>query len=482
MLDITSIGFDKTAVERSICKKSFFQFFKMFWKTISGEPLVLNWHIRYLCDEMQTMAERVFNRQEKLFDYCINISPSSSKSSLISVLLPAWIWTNMPSCQIITCSYAFPLASDLSQKSRDVISSELYRKLFPEIQLRGDKNMKHHYQNTLGGWRYACGIDGIATGFHAHIIIIDDPLDPTRAMSEIELRAANTFVNDTLDSRKVQAANCPMILVMQRLSIEDTTEVFLKRKKLNHICIPAEMSDDIRPKELEQFYVNGLMDPIRLSRGVLAEKKAKGDHYYGTQFMQSPLPVGGGLFKTERIKRAHTPKHFQSMVRAWDKAASISQRAAYTCGTLLGLDYEDRVWVLDVVRGRWDSFDREQKILQVAKKDGKNVRVVLEQEMGSGGAESANNTMKRLMGHKVTIIKVTAAGGGKEDRAEPLSVQMNASNLWVPLEIDWWDEWINEFKHFPNSKYKDQVDSAAHAFNELTKKKKRIGGLVNRWS
>lgn len=106
---------------------------------------------------------------------------------------------------------------------------------------------------------------------------------------------------------------------------------------------------------------------------------------------------------------------------------------------------------------------------------------MVEQEPGSGGKDSALATIKRLIGHRVRAVK---ASGDKEVRADELSVAVNAGLVWFPEKYrqdgqwaGWCKEWIEEAKHFPHSTFKDQVDSAATGFNELTRPKRRIGAL-----
>jgi hypothetical protein len=84
----------------------------------------------------------------------------------------------MPSARIITGSFSERLALDLSRKSRDVVMSEKYHELFPEIELREDQNTKGYFVNTKGGIRYAVGVGGSVIGMHAHFLIPDDPIDP----------------------------------------------------------------------------------------------------------------------------------------------------------------------------------------------------------------------------------------------------------------------------------------------------------------
>jgi len=99
--------------------------------------------------------------------------------------------------------------------------------------------------------------------------------------------------------------------------------------------------------------------------------------------------------------------------------------------------------------------------------------VGVEQEGGSGGKESAENTVRNLAGFRVRIDKPT---GSKVDRADPFSVQVNAGNVYV-VRAPWNQIWINEMMYWPDARFKDQGDSAAGAFNMLRKRGRRVGAF-----
>jgi predicted phage terminase large subunit-like protein len=479
-------SFTRQELERSLARDSFYDFVRIFWDVVIAEKPVWNWHIRYLCEQLQLVAERIFEGKGKLYDLVVNIPPGTTKSTIISVMLPVWCWVNMPSCRYIGASYSETLALDLSLKSRDIVQSERFQELFPEIKLREDQNTKTYFKNTHGGYRYAVGVNGTVTGMHAHVIAIDDPLDPLKSRSDADLKTVNYWIDRQLSNRKVDKKVSVMILVMQRLHQDDPTTLFLKRRKVRHVCLPAEDGPNVRPSEVRAMYKSGLLDADRLDSEVLKEEKQKGGQYYASQFLQDPVPAEGERFKVNRLKHGSPPDKWQNLVRSWDKAGTAAG-GAFTVGTLLGLDTDGRFWVLDVTRFRHDSFEREQLIRRTAELDGYKVRVVVEQEPGSGGKESAENTATRtLRGYRVTIIKVDKTTGGKEERADPWSVQVNAGNVYLPEHQwdvisnswkDWAENWVEEHKYFPFGRYKDQVDSAALAFSVCGKRKVQIGGI-----
>lgn len=326
-----NVVFSEDELLRELCRDSLYFFVQEFWGEIVQEDPVWNWHIKALCDEFQRIAQRVFDGLPLDADTTVNISPGSTKTLIASIMFPAWIWTRMPHAVIISASYALEgIADDASSKSRDVIQSEKYQRLFPEIKLREDTNAKANFKNTRGGVRYAFGIGGSVTGKHAHFIIVDDPLNPEQAASEAELTRANRWMERTLPSRKVNKKVCPTILIMQRLHENDPTGARIEREKNgyrhNHWCLPAELTDDVRPEWCRGHYVDGLMDPVRCDAEVLQQvEREQGEYVLASQYHQTPIPEGTAIFHVAKltIEEAHKVPRLLKEVRAWDKAACL---------------------------------------------------------------------------------------------------------------------------------------------------------------
>lgn len=461
----------------SVCRESFYDFVIQHWEVLNRTPFIDNWHIKYLCDVFQAEAEKVFSGIPADYDVLvINVPPGSTKSTIFSIMGPAWIWTRMPSAGIIGASYTYSLAVDLSRKNRAVVRSEKYNALFPDIKIIDDQNSKGHFVTTVGGDRNSVGVRGDIIGRHGDFIIIDDPLNPKASRSDLDLAGADRFIQEELLNRKKSKSIFLVVLVMQRLCQNDTTGTFLKQAedgeiKIKHICLPAEISDNVTPPELKKHYKSGVMDVIRLSPEILKKEKAKGEYYYAGQFEQSPVPAGGGMFKVDKFiiqDTAPTLNLFSKIVRYWDKAGT-SQGGAFTVGVKLGMA-KDKFWVLDVVRGQWDAAEREAIIKKVADEDGSFVIQALEMEPGSAGKESAQGTVRNLAGHRVVIDRPT---GNKEWRADKFAGQVNAGNVCL-VRAKWNADYLNELGFFPYSTYKDQVDASSGAFKVLNQTK-RIG-------
>jgi predicted phage terminase large subunit-like protein len=488
---------DPLSLLRKLNDKSLYNFIRCFWSEISQDEFKPNWHIQYLCQQLEIIAERVGTNQHKAYDLIINIPPGTTKTITCSIMFPVWCWTKWYWMRFITTSYSAALSLESAEYSRDLIRSDKFQMLYPELDIKQDKDTKSNFRVVKkyqvspghapridwGGNRYSTSVGGTLTGFHAHILIVDDPLNPHQAMSETELLNCNRWMEQTLPTRKTDKAVTPMVLIMQRLHEDDPSGHLLEKKKANvkHISLPGEIlnyKDQLKPIELEQYYEDGLLDTKRMSWDILKDLEADlGQYGYSGQVGQKPTPPGGGMFKVDHFQTILTmpaPVNVIQSVRYWDKAGTDAKeikkggKACYTAGTKMNKLASGKWVISDMKRGRWSSEEREQIIRETAEADGRDVEIGVEQEPGSGGKESAQGTIRNLAGYSVFAECPT---GDKIFRADPYSVQVNNGNVML-LKGDWNYEFIKEHENFPFSTYKDQVDASSGAFNRLISKKK----------
>jgi len=479
---------ERATAER--CRRSFPYFIRTFWDEVSPDALKWNWHIDVLCEELTGLAERVAKGLPKKHDLVINVPPGTTKSITCSIMFPVWCWTRWEWMRFITCSYSGALSLEHAEYSRELVRSDTFQKLFPDLSIKYDKDTKSNFRiqrKTLdengqekiiiGGNRYSTSVGGTLTGFHGHVLIVDDPLDPQRAVSDVEVKKANRWIEQTLSTRKVNKAVTPTILIMQRLHQNDPSGHLLakEKKNLRHVCLPGEIRhyrEEVKPTHLVERYVDDLLDPVRMDWDVLEEMEQDlGQYGYAGQVGQRPTPPGGGMFKVDMFEVVdHILSPPVKTARYWDKAGTQDD-GAFSVGVKMSQLRNGKFLIHDVKRGQWSSDIREQHIRSRAEADGRDVTVWIEQEPGSGGKESAESTIKNLAGFVVYADRPT---GDKVYRADPYSVQVNSGNVLL-LRGDWNRDFIEEHRFFPFSTYKDQVDAAAGAFAKLTSKKKRVG-------
>ena len=118
------------------------------------------------------------------------------------------------------------------------------------------------------------------------IILVDDPTSPKNAASETERDNANEWYKSTLYSRLNEPTKGVRIIIMQRVHEDDLSGYLLYHSpdKHKHICIPAELSPDLKPKNLEKFYQEGLFWKDRFSQAILDDyKSALGSYGYRSE-------------------------------------------------------------------------------------------------------------------------------------------------------------------------------------------------------
>ncbi len=180
--------------------------------------------------------------------------------------------------------------------------------------------------------------------------------------------------------------------------------------------------------------------------------------------------MGGGELPIEKLRVLpdFDRSKIISSVRYWDKGGGTEEDASFTAGVLMH-KLSDGTFVIEhIMRGRWSTLEREQRIKRVTDTDQSrypNYCVWIEQEPGSGGKESAENTLRNLSGWRCYADKVT---GSKQTRVQPFAAQVQAGNVWL-IVGQWVPPFLDECEQWPFGKYNDQVDACAGAFNKLTK-------------
>src|SRR5436305_9730554 len=173
-----------------------------------------NWHIDVIAHELERCR---LGETRRLI---INLPPRSLKSHCASIAFPAWLMAHNPSAQIICASYAQDLADKHAIDCRALMNSDFYRQIFP-TRLSPDKRAVADFLTTARGSRKATSVGGVLTGRGADFIIIDDPLQPDKALSDTRRNNVNDWYDNTLCSRLNHKLTGCIILIMQRLHEDD---------------------------------------------------------------------------------------------------------------------------------------------------------------------------------------------------------------------------------------------------------------------
>jgi predicted phage terminase large subunit-like protein len=446
-------------VWREIINKSFYEFVKYFWDTIIAEQPVWNWHIKYLCDELQHIGKRVAARLPKEYDYyIINVPPGSSKSTIISEMYPLWCWTIDPTQRFICGSYASTPAEDIADKCYKIYHSEKFVRLFPEL-VKNSTGGKTHFQNGLLGERYTTSTGSAITGIHAHQKLIDDPMNPQIAASKLERDRANTWVTETISSRNVDDSITTTIIVMQRLHEQDTTGYLLKKQglKIKHICIPAEISKDVRPQELSEFYVNGLFDPVRKPKQRLIVKREElGSYGYAGQMQQRPSPDEGGIIKKAwfTITTRDHPDPIEATIKFQLDTAYTKNTDNDPTAVLSYYILKNNLYITNAI-SVWKEFPDLIKWLPKHAKEKKYRQGSMIHVEPKASGISVVQTIKEET--DLNIVESEPPTDDKLTRLHRCSPKIEAGRVFLH-EGGWNEDFINQVCGFPNAEHDDEVD------------------------
>ena len=457
---------DWLAIEREYCRRSLANFAKQAWHILEpGTPLKWGWALDAICEHLEAVTDGRITR------LLINVPPGSMKSLLTGVVWPAWEWgpRGLPQSRFLGTAHAQHLAVRDNMKCRRLIQSEWYQTLWP-TQLTTDQNAKTKFENAKTGFREAMAFTSM-TGSRGDRVILDDPISADNANSEAELENARITFTETLPTR-VNNDKSAIVVIMQRLNERDTAGVILDMGlPYDHLCIPMRYEEsnrkptsigwtDPRQKDGE------LMFPERFPEDQVAElERTLGSYGTAGQLQQRPAPRGGGMFKREWFEIIPAAPANCQWVRGWDLAATDSSEAAWTAGVLMGRTPEGGFVIADVCRIQGASAAVERLLRNTATQDGSGVRGSIPQDPGQAGKSQVIYLIRQLAGYP---YRASPESGDKETRAQPLAAQAEVGN--VKLVAGAWNrEFLDEISTFPVGKWKDQVDAASRAFNELVK-------------
>lgn len=464
------------------CEASLQTFQEAAWGVVEPRDHVSNWHIAAICEHLEAVTAGAIP------NLLINIPPRHEKSLLSAVFWPAWVWTHSPEKRFLFASYKRGLALEHAGKSRRILKDPWYQERWGgRFQLLRDQDTKSHYANDQGGHRISFSV-GTGTGEGGDFIVVDDPHDVDESESPREREAAIRWWRETMSTRLDDPATGAKIVVGQRVAERDLSGWILESgDHYEVLSLPAEYGRGPSTVSFAGAEVTDprsepdeLLWPERFPRKVLDQmKKELGRFGSAAQLNQNPESREGGMFDRADFRRAPAAPANPTGGRVVyiDKAGTSEEDASpvtsYTAIGRISID-QGETYIEDMVRGRWAQAKRDRRIRQYvescAEKFGPHsFQVVVEQEPGSGGKDSAQATVKDLQGYRVHIDR---AGASKSDRADPLAGQAQAGNVYY-VAGPWNEDFLDEIDgcNPDEQPIVDQVDVATGGYNWLALEK-----------
>jgi predicted phage terminase large subunit-like protein len=438
---------------------------RSFETVVPGESLRLNWHIR----AMAHVLEQV--RRGKIKRLIITIPPRHLKSITTSVAFPAFLLGHDPSAKIICVSYSADLAIKHARDCKAVMTSSWYRRIFPGMRI-SEKNTELEAVTTKCGYRLATSPGGTLTGLGGNYIILDDPMNPKQAMSKLQRKSVIQWFGNTLLSRLNDKSQDVIIVVMQRLHVDDLIGALLEQGGWYHLDLSA-IADapekvSIGPNKFHRRKAGDLLHPAFEPAHILQEIKARmGMMDFSAQYLQRPIPAEGNLIKREWIKLYRAlpeKKPGDYMVISWDTAMKPTEISDYSVGTIWHVQ-GDNCYLIDLVRGRFDFTELKRAVMHQRAR-WLDAHILIE-DKGSG-----TSLIQELRREQVNTISITP------DTDKVTRPRFESGSVHFPENAPWLDDLISELLGFPEGRYDDQVDSISQALAWIEKRKQSHAPVV----
>ena len=448
--------------ERGEAKQDFMKFVNTVWPTfIHGDH-----H-----EKMAKAFERVVNGECKRL--IINMPPRHTKSEFASYLLPAWFLGKYPNKKVIQTSHTAELAVGFGRKVRNLVDSDPYKRLFPDVALQSDSKAAGRWNTNHGGDYFAIGIGGAVTGKGADILIIDDPhSEQEAALAQVNPDIYNkTYEWYTSGPRQRLQPGGAIVIVMTRWSQRDLTAQVLK-------AAASRDGDQWEVIDFPAIMPSG--DPLWPEFWSLKEleilKEELPNSKWQAQYMQQPTSDNSAIIKREwwKIWEDDSPPSCEYLIQSWDTAFTKNERSDYSACTTWGVFYapddtgteQANIIALNAFKKRMEFPELKMRAYEEYKEWEPDALIV---EAKASGAPLIFEL--RAMGIPVQEFTPTR-GNDKIARLNAVADIFASGKVWVP-ETRWADELIDEIASFPSGEHDDLVDSTSQALLRY-----RRGGFI----
>lgn len=433
------------------CKNDFLFFIRYFFKKHHGKKFVVNSHHEIICKTMERVMSGEITR------LIINIAPRYGKTEVAVKQFIGHCLAINPSAKFLHLSYSQELALDNSEEVRDMIRSQEYQELFPNVQIKHGSTAKKKWFTTEGGGVYATSSGGQVTGFgagevdkeeedglegflegiegsetkkgFAGAIIIDDPIKPDDADSALARDKVNFKFDSTIVNR-TNSRKTPIIIIMQRLHPNDLCGHVSKQGGWSILSLPCIKED----KEGEKV----ALWPHKHTVEELDDLRKRNTIVFDRQYMQNPKPLEGLLYKEYKTYSKIT---FELMnIRSYTDVADTG--GDYLC-SIIYVEHLGMIYLLDVYYTKEPNEITEPEVARRHLMFEVNHAKIESNSGGRGFARSVER-ISRELGNKKTKFQPFPQSGNKVSR-----ITNNSST--VQNIIMYPDDWAYRWEKFYNS-------------------------------
>ena len=424
-----------------------------------------NWHLNYLCDILEAVADGKIKR------LMINIPPRYLKSIICSVTFPAWLFGKDPTKRIIVASYSKILALKHSQDTRIIMQSKWYKKNFPNTILASGMNEKNKFCTTENGFRFATSVNGTLTGEGGDILIVDDPHNPVGIYNKSNRKRTINWFTGVFSSRLNDKNTGSIIVIMQRLHLEDLSGYILSKNTNNDwtvITLPAIADEQEEYYLLDKLYkvrkIGDVLNPSMESKNTLEKiKHDLGEYNFEAQYQQNPVALDGNMIKKSWLKYFNlselnnlffTKKQFYHI--SIDCASGLGTENDFTAIAVFVI-VDNKFYLCDMYRLKIPYPELRAKIEEIITKYQASSVLIEDKSNGSSMIQDLQTKYTNII--PIKPIK------SKECRVNDILTTLEAGKILIANNEQWTQELEVELLSFPACKHDDQVDAISQFIN-----------------
>ena len=443
--------------KQEICKTNFLEFIDHMW-----DGFICGRHHKIFAEKLEGIANGTIKR------LIVNMPPRHTKSEFASTYFPAWIMGRDPSRKIMQTTHTGELAVRFGRKVRNMMDSDIYKQIFPEVSLSSDSKSAGRWETNKSGEYFAAGVGGAITGRGADLLIIDDPHSEQDAMSPTAMESCWEWY--TSGPRQRLQPGGSIVLVMTRWSGIDLTAKLLEAQK-------EALADQWEVVEFPAIFPeteNPLWEEFWSLEELLKVKASLPVMKWNAQWMQTPTSEEGSIVKREWWQKweSDTLPNVSYIIQSYDTAFSKKENADYSAISTWGVfrpdeDSPDSIILLDCQKGRYD-FPELKRLAMEEYKYWEPDMVLIE---AKASGTPLTHELRRL---GIPVVNYSPTRGhDKTTRMHSVAPIFESGLVYAPQKA-FAEEMIEECASFPFGANDDLCDTMTQALIRF-----REGGLLS---